>query len=109
MPASKIAFVSAKKSLMSLSIPCPPAPWWSRCETNCANRSQCPGGSSECGPFAQYSAIILGQAGIGEQSNYALTVVSSIGLPDGSSYQFPTYDGYGGLTGITLPTGGQIT
>src|SRR5437660_645502 len=24
---------------------------------NCANRSQCPGGSSDLGPFAQYSAI----------------------------------------------------
>src|SRR4029077_6789251 len=57
--ASKIAFVSAKKSLTSESSPSPRSPWWSRRDTNCPNKSQCPGGSSECGPSAQYSAIIF--------------------------------------------------
>src|SRR5438876_10907170 len=32
---------------------------WSLAETNWANRSQWPGGSSVCGPSAQYSAIIF--------------------------------------------------
>lgn len=40
--------------------------------------------------------------------NPLLTPVQSIMLPDGSSYQF-TYDYYGGLSSITLPTGGTIT
>jgi hypothetical protein len=57
MPASKIAFVSAKKSLTSRSTPCSSAPWRSRRATNCPKRSQWPGGSSEFGPSAQYSAI----------------------------------------------------
>src|SRR5216683_4399768 len=59
MLASKIALVSAKKSFTSESRPCAFSAWRSRRETNCANRSQCPGGSSECGPSAQYSAIIF--------------------------------------------------
>src|SRR5256885_16451170 len=59
MLESKMALVRAKKSLMSVSTPCSPAPWWSRRATNCANKSQGPGGSSELGPSAQYSAIIL--------------------------------------------------
>lgn len=36
-----------------------------------------------------------------------LTPVQSISLPDGSRYSF-TYDGYGGLASVTLPTGGVI-
>src|SRR5436190_9925563 len=55
-PASMIAFVSAKKSLTSRPTPCPP---WSRRATSWAKRFQCPGGSSERGPSAQYSAIIF--------------------------------------------------
>ena len=56
-PASATALLSAKKSLTSRSRPCDWSPWWSRRATNCANRSQWPGGSSEWGPSAQYSAI----------------------------------------------------
>jgi RHS repeat-associated protein len=39
-----------------------------------------------------------------------ITVIQSVQLPNGSSYSF-TYDSgaYGELTGISLPTGGQIT
>src|SRR5207249_9086526 len=59
LPASATALVSAKKSFTSRSMPCAWTPWWSRRETNCAKRSQCPGGSSERGPSAQYSAIIF--------------------------------------------------
>jgi len=54
MPASKIALVRAKNIFASSS-----TVWWSLADTNCANKSQCPGGSSECGPLAQYSAIIF--------------------------------------------------
>jgi YD repeat-containing protein len=36
-----------------------------------------------------------------------LTPVQSISLPDGSQYTF-TYDGYGELASVTLPTGGVI-
>ncbi len=35
------------------------------------------------------------------------TPIQSIQMPDGSSYTF-TYDGYGGMTSVTLPTGGII-
>src|SRR5919201_5098952 len=58
-PASKIAFVSAKKSLTAWSRSCSRDRVRPRCATCCANRFQCPGGSSECGPSAQYSAIIF--------------------------------------------------
>src|SRR5437667_11302502 len=58
-PASETAFVSAKKSFTSRSRPGSLSPWWSRRDTNWANRFQCPGGSSERGPSAQYSAIIF--------------------------------------------------
>ncbi len=37
-----------------------------------------------------------------------LSPVSSIQLPDGSSYSF-SYDGYGELSSVTLPTGGVIS
>jgi RHS repeat-associated protein len=36
-----------------------------------------------------------------------LTPVQSISLPDGSQYTF-SYDGYGGLSSVTLPTGGVV-
>jgi RHS repeat-associated protein len=48
--------------------------------------------------------------------NYStsLTAVQSIGLPNGTSYQFgydtgSTGDNWGGITSVTLPTGGQVT
>ncbi len=37
-----------------------------------------------------------------------LNPITNIQLPDSSSYSF-TYDGYGELTSVTLPTGGTIT
>jgi len=49
----------------------------------------------------------------GNEFNGTVSVISSIALPDGRSYQF-TYDQgttqghYGQITGITLPTGGQV-
>ncbi len=52
------------------------------------------------------------QSGVTEYSG-TLTAIQSIALPDGTSYTF-SYDSgttaghYGALTGITLPTGGQI-
>ena len=56
------------------------------------------------------------ESGVGDFTG-SITVVSSIGLPDGSSYQF-TYDSeppvgnlqgyYGELKSVTLPTGGII-
>jgi hypothetical protein len=55
----------------------------------------------------------FGQSGLTEYSG-TITVIQSIQLPDNTSYQF-TYDSgttaghYGELTGITLPTLGQIT
>jgi hypothetical protein len=55
----------------------------------------------------------FGQAGLTEYSG-TITVIQSIQLPDGTSYQF-SYDfgtspgHYGELIGVTLPTGGQIT
>ncbi len=55
----------------------------------------------------------FGQSGVTEYSG-TFTVIQSIALPDGTSYTF-SYDSgitaghYGVLTGITLPTGGQIT
>jgi RHS repeat-associated protein len=44
---------------------------------------------------------------VGEYSGSG-DVLSSIVFPDGSSYQFQ-YDSYGQITGMTLPTGGQIS
>ncbi|HKW18897.1 MAG TPA: RHS repeat-associated core domain-containing protein [Terriglobales bacterium] len=55
----------------------------------------------------------FGQSGVTEFSG-TITVISSIGLPDGSSYSF-TYDTgttpgfYGLLSSLTLPETGQIT
>ncbi len=55
----------------------------------------------------------FGQSGVSDYSG-SLTAVSSIGLPDGSSYSF-TYDSgtasgnYGELQSITLPTGGTVS
>ena len=47
---------------------------------------------------------------VGSDFNGSMTVVQSIGLPDGSSYSFTYEDGtYGELSGITLPQGGTIT
>jgi RHS repeat-associated protein len=37
-----------------------------------------------------------------------LSAVQSISFPDGSSYQFQ-YDSYGQITGMSLPTGSQVT
>jgi RHS repeat-associated protein len=48
----------------------------------------------------------FGQSGVSEWSG-TLNPVYSIGLPDGSSYTF-TYDGYGEMTSMTLPTGGVV-
>jgi len=54
----------------------------------------------------------FGQAGVTEYSG-TITVIQSIGLPDGTSYQF-SYDSgtsaghYGLLTSVTVPTGGQV-
>src|SRR5437899_12195657 len=52
MPASDTALVNAKNIFTSASSSCR-----SRADTNCANRLQWPGGSSDLGPSAQYSAI----------------------------------------------------
>ncbi len=49
----------------------------------------------------------FGQSGVTEYPG-PLTVVQTIALPDGTSYQFG-YDSYGELNSITLQTGGQIT
>jgi len=55
----------------------------------------------------------FGQSGVTEYSGN-ITVIQSVKLPDNSTYQF-TYDQgstsghYGVLTGMTLPTGGQVT
>src|SRR6266481_1434272 len=45
--------------------------------------------------------------GVGEYSG-AGNALTSIVLPDGSSYQFQ-YDSYAQITSMTLPTGGQVT
>ena len=55
----------------------------------------------------------FGQSGITEYSG-TITVIQSLGLPDGTSYQFGYDSGtssghYGLLTSMTLPTGAQIT
>jgi RHS repeat-associated protein len=51
----------------------------------------------------------FGIAGVTEHSQIR-AVVTSIVLPNGTSYSFQYENGtYGGLTGITLPTGGTIT
>jgi YD repeat-containing protein len=54
-----------------------------------------------------FNIIDGGYIRIGEWSAQ-LQSVSSIVLPNGRSYQF-TYDSYGGITQITLPTGGYNT
>ena len=54
MPASNTALPTRKNIFTSSSNECA-----SRRETNSANSAQWPGGSSELGPSAQYSAIIL--------------------------------------------------
>jgi RHS repeat-associated protein len=46
------------------------------------------------------------QSAVSEFSG-TLTAIQSIQLPDGSSYSF-SYDGYGELTSMTLPTGGVV-
>jgi RHS repeat-associated protein len=61
----------------------------------------------------------FGQSGVTEYASTApstdyLTVIQSIALPDGTSYQFSYDQGltsghYGALTGVTLPTGGTVT
>ncbi|HTV57679.1 MAG TPA: RHS repeat-associated core domain-containing protein [Verrucomicrobiae bacterium] len=55
----------------------------------------------------------FGQSGVTEYSGN-ITVIQSIALPDGSSYQFAYDQGstgahYGYLKSITLPTGGAVT
>lgn len=55
----------------------------------------------------------FGKSGVTEYSGN-ITVIQSIQLPDGTSYQFSYDQGsasghYGELTGITLPTGGTIS
>ncbi|GGG75787.1 RHS repeat-associated core domain-containing protein [Edaphobacter dinghuensis] len=47
------------------------------------------------------------ETGVVEWSG-TLSPISSIQLPDGSSYRF-SYDSYGEMTSVTLPTGGVIT
>ncbi|MGA2653865.1 MAG: RHS repeat-associated core domain-containing protein [Terracidiphilus sp.] len=55
----------------------------------------------------------FGQSGVSEYSG-PLTAVASVGLPDGTSYQF-TYDtgtasgNYGEVEGVVLPAGGTVT
>ncbi|HXN74379.1 MAG TPA: RHS repeat-associated core domain-containing protein [Candidatus Acidoferrales bacterium] len=61
----------------------------------------------------------FGQSGVTEYASTApstdyLTVIESIALPDGTSYQFSYDEGltsghYGVLTGMTLPTTGTVT
>ncbi len=47
---------------------------------------------------------------VGTDYQGPMTVVKSIGLPDGSSYGFTYEDGtYGELSGITLPQGGAVS
>jgi len=52
IPASNTAFAKAKNNFTSWS-----NVWPSCCDTNCPKSIQWPGGSSEFGPSAQYSAI----------------------------------------------------
>ena len=47
-------------------------------------------------------------SGITEYGPQYPSLVSSIDLPDGTSYSF-TYDGFGRMTAVTLPTGGTIS
>jgi|GEM_PF-752730 len=54
----------------------------------------------------QFNAIYQG-SGVREASG-SVDVLDSIVLPDNTSYHFQ-YDSYGEMTGITLPTGGQVT
>jgi RHS repeat-associated protein len=60
---------------------------------------------------ANYSTINIStsfhQAGVQDGSGTNV-VVTSLNLPDGTSYQFQ-YDSYGELSSVTLPTGGTIT
>jgi RHS repeat-associated protein len=49
----------------------------------------------------------FGQSGVTEYSG-SIQVLSSVQLPNGTSYGF-TYDGYGELATMTLPTGGLIS
>ena len=55
----------------------------------------------------------FGQQAVAEYPNgtnaVTLNAVQSIQLPDGSSYQFQYENTFGMMTGVTLPTGGQIT
>jgi RHS repeat-associated protein len=58
----------------------------------------------------------FGCSGVGEYAANGVSLVSSIGLPDGTSYSFtyeatPGYSGYytGRVASVTLPTGGTIT
>jgi hypothetical protein len=52
----------------------------------------------------------FGVAGVNEMGPTTRTVISSIVLPDQTSYSFQYENGtYGGLTGVTLPTGANIT
>lgn len=50
----------------------------------------------------------FGESAVAESSG-SISVIKSVGLPDGTSYQF-TYDpNYGDLIGMTLPTGGTVS
>jgi RHS repeat-associated protein len=56
----------------------------------------------------QYNTNFLSNS-VGSDVPGSMTVVQSIGLPDGSSYQFGYETNYGELNSITLPHGGTIT
>ncbi len=49
-----------------------------------------------------------GQGAVGEYTGPPSEAIQSLVLPDGSTYSF-TYDSYGMMTSMTLPTGGQIS
>ncbi len=79
-----------------------------------------PGPSGSISTTVGYSSYNIktafGCSGIGEYTALGVSLVSSILLPDGSSYSFayedtPGFSGYktGRLTQVTLPSGGKIT
>jgi RHS repeat-associated protein len=51
----------------------------------------------------------FGYTGVSDVSDVSMLVVSSVDLPDGSSYKFGYDQGYGELNSMTLPHGGQVT
>jgi len=75
---------------------------------NVATYSYTGGNGPQSFAFTTSSISVATSFGCGYQEfSGSLTVVSSIGLPDGSSYGFH-YEGAGRLSQVDLPTGGHI-